>query len=376
MLRAEPNNTPWNFAMRIVKADVLPLKIPFTDGGSGKGLMPSRWDALDVVLLRLETEDGVVGWGDAFCYFHRATAATALREMVLPQVVGKDVEDIPAFTRAVQRRLHLFGRYGVTMFAISALDIALWDLAAKRAGVPLAELIGGIQRSAFPVYASLVRYGDPDLVERFARQAAGEGYAAIKLHEITLETIEAGRRGAGSLRLASDINCNWSLEAARAILPQMKALDLHWIEEPVFPCDDESVLGALEQEFGIAIASGENACTAIEFARTAPAIRFLQPSVTKVGGVTEFLDVCRVVEAAGKTVMPHCPYFGPGYWATAQIMAAKPETGMFEFLYIEPAAWLDPSIPLPQDGLVALPDKPGLGFDPDLEVLERFKVDA
>lgn len=360
--------------MRIAKADVIPLQIPFSDGGSGSGLMPSRWTALDLVLLRLETEDGLVGWGDAFCYFHRATATSALREMVLPQVLGQEVEDVASFTRGIQQRLHLFGRYGITMFAISALDIALWDLAAKRQNQPLAALLGGMTRTSLPTYASLVRYGTPELVERFAGKAADEGYPAIKLHEITFDAIAAGRHGAGSLPMATDVNCNWSLDHARSILPDLQALDLYWVEEPVFPCDDERTLGALERDFGIPIASGENACTSVEFARTAPAIRYLQPSVTKVGGVSEFLAVCDLVAAAGKTVMPHCPYFGPGYWASAQIMAARPETEMFEYLYIEPEAWLDPSIPLPKDGQITVPDKPGIGFDPDPSILERYRV--
>ena len=362
--------------MRIAKADVIPLQVPFSGGGAGTGLMPSQWTALDMVLLRLESEDGLVGWGDAFCYFHRTTAATALRDMVAPLVVGQEVEDVRGFTKGIQRKLHLFGRYGVTMFAISALDIALWDLAAKRANQPLAGLIGGLTRTSLPTYASLVRYGDPDLVARFSRKAADEGYPAIKLHEITREAITAGRHGAGPLPVATDVNCNWSLEEARAILTDLKPLDLYWVEEPVFPCDDEKTLAALETEFGIAIASGENACTAVEFARTAPAIRYLQPSVTKVGGVTEVLEVCDVVTAAGKTVMPHCPYFGPGYWASAQLMAARPDTEMFEFLYIEPEAWLDPSIPLPKDGSIAVPDRPGIGFDPDPAILERYCVDG
>lgn len=360
--------------MKIVKADVISLRIPFTDGGTGRGLMPNIWNALDMALLRLETEDGHVGWGEGFCYFHPETGATAIREMIVPLVLGATIEDIPDFTRSVQQRLHLFGRYGITMFAISALDIALWDLAAKRQDVPLAELIGGIKRDSFPAYASLVRYGDPMLVEKFARMAVDEGYAAIKLHEITLETIAAGRKGAGDVLLSSDINCNWSMDEAEAILPQLKELDLYWVEEPVFPSDNALVLADLQTRFGISIASGENLCTAIEFARIAPAIRFLQPSVTKVGGITEFLECCDVVERAGAIVMPHSPYFGPGYWATAHIMAARPELEMFEFLYIQPDAWLDPDIPLPKDGKIKLPDRPGLGFDPASEFIERFRV--
>ena len=361
--------------MRIAKADILPLRIPFKDGSAGTGLMPTAWTHLNVVLLRLETDDGVVGWGDGFCYVGQRTLISCLREMVLPHVVGQDIGDIPGFNGTLQHRLHLHGRYGITIFAISAVDIALWDIAGKMAGKPVAELLGGAKRRELPAYASLVRYGDPALVESYARKAVDEGYAAVKLHEIALDAIEAGRAGVGDdIALATDVNCNWSLEESHELMPQMKRLDLYWVEEPVFPPDDAETLGMLEQQYGIAIASGENACTAAEFARTIPAITFTQPSVTKVGGVSEMAAVCDLAGAQGKQVMPHSPYFGPGYWATVQVMAAKANCKLFEFLYIEPDVWLSSEIPLPNGGVVRVPDAPGIGFEPDPAVLEGYAV--
>ena len=359
--------------MRITSADVIPLRIPFTDGGSGTGLMPTKWTHLDMALLRLETEDGIVGWGDGFAYSSLTTTVAALNDMVLPLVIGQTIDDISAFNRHLQQKLHLHGRYGITTFAISAVDIALWDIAAKQKGVPLYELLGGRQRESLSAYASLVRYGDPNLVRSFAEKAVSEGYQTVKLHEITLPTIEAGREAVGDgVKLTTDVNCNWSPDDAETLIPEMKRLGLYWVEEPLFPPDDEDALSALEQRYGVAIASGENACTAVEFARTIPKITFAQPSVTKVGGVSEFLAVCDLAEKQGKTLMPHAPYFGPGYWATVQLMAAEPATGLLECLYIEPEAWLDPDIPLPKDGEVQILNRPGLGFEPDPELLERF----
>ncbi|MEZ5932033.1 MAG: mandelate racemase/muconate lactonizing enzyme family protein [Alphaproteobacteria bacterium] len=357
----------------ITSAEVLPLRIPFVDGSSGTGLMPTQWTRLDVALVRLETADGLVGWGEGFSYACRTATVAALRDMVFPQVVGQEIDDIPAFNRRLQQRLHLHGRYGITMFAISAVDIALWDIAAKQKGVSLAEHLGGRGKSALPAYASLVRYGDPSAVRAFAEKAVGEGYETVKLHEIALEAIEAGRAGVGAdVRLVTDVNCNWSIEEAEALMPEMKRLGLYWVEEPIFPPDDAGLLGDLERRHGVPIASGENACTAVEFARTVPEITFVQPSVTKVGGVSEFLAVCDLAEAAGKSVMPHAPYFVPGYWASAQLMAARPVAELFEYLYIEPEAWLDPAIPLPKNGRLAVPDRPGLGFEPDPEILKRY----
>ena len=361
--------------MKIKSVDVIPLQIPFEDGSAGVGLMPSKWTKLDVALVRLETDDGTVGWGDGFAYVCRTATVAAIQDMVAPLVVGVEIDDIAAFNRHLQQRLHLHGRYGITMFAISAIDIALWDIAAKQAGVSLAHLLGGASRKRLPAYTSLVRYSDPELVRAFTAKAVSEGFATVKLHEIALDAIEAGRAGAGdTVKLVTDVNCNWSLEEAHKMMPHMQRLGLYWVEEPTFPPDDAATLGALQRQYGVAIASGENACTAVEFARTAAQIRFLQPSVIKVGGVTEFLAVCDLAAEHGAVVMPHAPYFGPGYWASVQLMAAREICEQFELFYIRPEAYLDPAIPLPVDGQISVPDRPGIGFEPDPALIEKYAV--
>ena len=361
--------------MKIKSAEVIPLRIPFEDGSSGTGLMPTKWTHLDIALVRLETDDGIVGWGDGFAYSCRRSTIAAIEDLVFPQLLDREITDIVSFNRELQQRLHLHGRYGITIFAISAVDIALWDIAAKQEGAPLAELLGGRHRDTLPAYASLMRYGVPEDVARFTARSASEGYKTVKLHEIALDCIEAGREAAGAdINLVTDVNCNWSRETTAEMMPHMKRLGLYWVEEPVFPPDDADVLAAIEQAFGVPIASGENACTHVEFARTIPKITYTQPSVIKVGGVSEFMGVCYLATTAGKTLMPHAPYFGPGYWATLQLMSAQTHCELFEFLYIEPEAWLDPSIPVPEGGVVRVPEKPGLGFEPDEGVIARYRV--
>jgi L-alanine-DL-glutamate epimerase-like enolase superfamily enzyme len=359
---------------RIKSVEPIVLKIPFDDGSAGTGIMPVKWTSLDYVLVRVETDDGLVGWGDAFGYFCASAVAAVLRDMVAPIVVGQDARDPAALNDMLQRRLHLHGRYGLTIFAISGLDIALWDIAGKRAGVSVARLIGGRKRDTVPAYASLMRYGDPGLVERFSAKAAAEGFADIKLHEITRETIGAGRKGAGpKVRLTTDINCNWSVAETEAIMPFLKEIELYWLEEPIFPPEDWAALKALSR-FGIAISAGENACTAMEFSRLIDAVTYCQPSVTKVGGITEFAKVCDLAAVAGRTVMPHSPYFGPGYWATLQLAAARKEAGLFEYLYISQEAVIDETMPRPKRGVLAIPDLPGIGCTPDPKVIARYRI--
>ncbi len=359
---------------RITSVEPIVLKIPFSDGGAGVGIMPNKWTSLEFVLVKVTTDDGLVGWGEGFAYFCAAPLAAAVRDMVAPVVVGQNADDPAAINRALQHRLHLHGRYGITIFAISGLDIALWDLAGKRAGKSVAHLIGGRKRESITAYASLMRYGDPALVEKFSAKAAGEGFADVKLHEIARDTIGAGRKGAGpKVRLTTDINCNWSIAETEAIMPFLKEIDLFWLEEPIFPPEDWDALKALGR-FGISISAGENACTAMEFRHLVQAVTYPQPSVTKVGGITEAIAVCDLAVRAGKTVMPHSPYFGPGYWATLQLAAARPEMALFEYLYIDMEAIIDESMPRPQKGQLAIPDRPGIGCTPDPKVIERYRV--
>ncbi len=361
--------------MKVASIEPVLLSIPFEDGGSGMGITPGRWHTLDTVLVKVTADNGLVGWGEAFGYFcHRAVAAM-VRDLVGPPLVGRVIDDIPALNLELQQRLCLFGRYGVTLFALSGIDMALWDLQAKAAGVDLATLVAGRRcRESVPAYASLVRYGRSDLVSRFSEQAAREGYGSVKLHEITMPEIRAGRAAIDpSMSFTVDVNCNWSEAFAASVIPELKALDTLWLEEPIFPPEDWDALRRLGA-LGLDMAAGENACTAQEFGHLAQAVRYPQPSITKVGGVSEFLRVAAILRGRGQSIMAHSPYFGPGYYATLQMAAALPEFGLFEHLYVQPQAWFGGEPLAPQGGRVAIPDRPGIGFEPDPEVLRRFAV--
>ena len=363
--------------MQITRAEVIRLKVPFSDPGKGEGLFPGTWNALDFVLLRLETDSGLVGWGEAFSYFCASAVEALTRDTVAPLLVGRDPRDPEPILAELRQKLHIIGRYGITMFGISAADIALWDLAAKAEGVSLAEHLGGRRRADVPAYASLIRYADSALVGEVAARAAGEGYGMSKLHEIALEHIQAGRAAIGpGIAMTNDVNCNWTTEQTLDWAADLRALDLTWLEEPIFPPEDFATLARLRRETGLPIATGENACTAYQFAEMirAGAADYLQPSVTKVGGISETLAVREAAARAGVRVAQHAPYFGPGYLATLQLQAAAAEEEPFEYLYIDREAELFRRMPLPERGRVAIPEGPGLGLDPDPEIIARYRV--
>ena len=190
------------------------IRIPYDAGVASFRQGASAIAALEIVLVEVSTDAGVTGWGDAFAYVSPRTTRMAVEEMIAPQARGLEVPDaagIPAFMEQVQRNLHLFGRYGITMFAISGLDIALWDIAAKVKGVPLHRLIGDIKRTRIPAYASLLRIGKPELIAGECRTARQLGYTAIKLHETTTPAVFAAREAIGAgIPLMVDMNCPMS----------------------------------------------------------------------------------------------------------------------------------------------------------------------
>ena len=365
--------------MKIVSVDAIELEMPFGRGvpiGDDVGFL--NWDKLDFCLIRVDTDAGITGWGDAFAFQCRRPVAEAVRTMIAPRVIGRDAADIVAISHDLQQALHLFGRYGLTMFAISGLDIALWDIAGKAAGLPLHRLLGSAGTRPVPAYASLFRYENPELVADRVRHARNLGYLYIKLHEIGIDEVAAARNAAGQdIPIMVDVNCPWSPEQALVMTRAFASYDIHWIEEPINPPEHFSALAQLRHRAGVAVAAGENACTAQEFNTmiSAGAVDYAQPSVTKVGGISEFRKIATLCELGAVQIMPHSPYFGPGFLATLHLAQALPHPGMIERVFIEPEASLYPAgTHDPVDGMFGAPDGPGLGLEPDIGVIERYRV--
>jgi L-alanine-DL-glutamate epimerase-like enolase superfamily enzyme len=356
------------------------LRIPYDAGPAAFRQGASAISALDMVVVEVTTDTGLTGWGDAFAYVCPRTTCSAIEEMIAPQARGQEVpkpEKIPDLMEQIQRNLHLFGRYGITMFAISGLDIALWDLAAKIKGVPLHQLIGGAKRTKIPAYASLLRIGKPDAIAGECRTARQLGYSAIKLHETTVPAVAAAREAIGpGVPLMVDMNCPLSGSDAIAFAHACRDAAPMFLEEPVWPPEDFATLAEVRKQGGLDIAAGENACTSYQFREMmkAGAVSHAQPSVIKVGGVTEFLKVAAIGDKHGVNIIPHSPYFGPGFLATLQLMSVRNE-GYIEVFYMKRAACLwRGRINADANGDVAVPQGPGLGYEPDPNVMQQYRV--
>ena len=164
--------------LKITGVEAVALSIPFQYGAEGWKLGSGGWKALDFCLVRVDTDAGLVGWGEAFSYSCRRAVAAAVSDMIAPLVLGRNPADIAGLHAEIQKRLHIFGRFGITAFALSGLDIALWDIAGKVAQKPLHALLGGARRERLACYASLLRYADAGLITQYCKRALDDGYRA------------------------------------------------------------------------------------------------------------------------------------------------------------------------------------------------------
>ena len=362
--------------MKITSVEAIPLRYPFRHGGPPSGWGGGAWTEMRTLLVRVETDSGLTGWGEAFGYNAIPATRAALETMVAPLAVGRDATAIAPLMRDLQRDLHIFGRYGVTIFALSGLDIALWDIAGKAAGAPLSRLAGGAARESVPAYASLLKYGDPALVARLTGEALEAGYESIKLHESTVAPVAAARKTAGEdVPVMLDVNCVWSPKEARRMAEDMDEYALHWLEEPLWPPENFEALAELRASCATPVASGENACTSWQFAAAldAGAVDYAQPSVTKAGGVSEFLKIAALAAHANVSLAPHSPYFGPGLLATLQLLAADDSVEAIERFYIALDNDLYGGALTPENGAIAVPDGPGLGLEPDPAFIGKWR---
>jgi L-alanine-DL-glutamate epimerase-like enolase superfamily enzyme len=362
--------------MKITAISTILIHIPYEAGAPTK-LAGQNWSRMAILLVRLDTDAGVTGWGEAFGHAIAPATKATLDTMVAAHFIGRDPTDVETLMAEMFQRLHIFGRNGSVVYALSAIDIALWDIAGKRAGQPIHKLLGAGPPGERAAYASLLRYGEPDVVGRMAAQAAAEGYRFIKLHEIAVPQVKAGRDAIGpDIALMCDTNCPWTVPQAIEMANAFKPFNLYWLEEPVWPPEDHAGLARVRKT-GVPIAAGENAAGLHDFRHMfeAGALDIAQPSMTKIGGIGEMRKIAALAQASGVRLVPHCAYFGPGFLASLHFAATLAPGTPFERLYVKLEAspfgpWLDA-----KGGKLKVPDGPGLGCDPDMAVVERYRTE-
>jgi L-alanine-DL-glutamate epimerase-like enolase superfamily enzyme len=351
----------------IDRIEPIALELPRSAGG-----------ALHLVLCKVTTRSGLVGYGECLCLrpaMQRSLGA-AIRDAIAPLFLGKSAEQRERLNVEARLRLAAFGRSGTNINALAAVDMALWDIAGKAAGRSLSDLLGGARRGRVPVMASLDRYNDAAKVTARIERALEARVAAVKVHEFDLGIIETARKLIGpQMPFVADCNNAHTLADVEKNLARWQALDLLWLEDPVWP--PEAMLGAMlasPQLPGIVVGQGADLGSAEQLAVYArPPIGVLQPDICMIGGVSENRRAVALLAPLGVSIAPHTPFIGPAGLATLHFLATMKDTAWYAVIEAEPHMDMygDSGLTRWQPDL-AVPTAPGLGFDPDPAFLKRY----
>ena len=322
--------------MKIVEIKAFPTSFP-VEGGPTLGI--GRAVKRDAVVVKVVTEDGIVGWGES--HHGRAhTAVAALIETTLRQLVlGMSAADcVGVWAKIYKYQLGSHGMGAGTAMAMSGIDMALWDIRAKAAGWPLYRLLGGAARPV-PAYAGGVALGyqPPARLMDEAAPLVGAGYKAVKLRvgdtvRADVERMEAVRNAFGDeLAILTDANTGYRVDDVRRVMPTMDALEIGWLEEP-FPAHDHFAYAQAKGFGRTPLAAGENHYTRFEFTRVLEdrAITVWQPDLSKCGGITEALRIAAMASAWKIPVHPHSSMTGINQAASIHLLAAIDNGGYFE----------------------------------------------
>jgi D-galactarolactone cycloisomerase len=359
--------------MRIVDIKATASSFPLPQDGAvrvGIGRMVKR----DIVLVKVTTDDGLVGWGES--HHGRAPGAvahlvnTTLRGLVL----GMEASDVAGvWARIYKMQLGSHGMGAGTAIAMSGIDMALWDIRAKAAGWPLYKMLGGGAR-AIPAYAGGVSLGyqEPGSLIDEIRPHLDRGYKAIKLRvgdspARDIERATAVRKAFGDgLELLADANTGCTVEDARRLMPGLEANGVAWLEEP-FPAHDHRSY-AIARGFGrIPLAAGENHYTRFEFHRLIEdgAITILQPDLSKTGGITEGLRIAALASAWKLPIHPHTSISALNMAATVHFLCAIDNGGYFSRINPYRDRLGTKPFEIDKDGNVRPLEKPGIGIEVD-----------
>ena len=269
------------------------------------------------LVVEIFTDDGHIGIGNA------ALAPQATKRVIdlylKPLLIGKDPWDLEFLWQHMYRKTMAFGRKGIGMAAISALDIALWDLLGKSAKQPVYRLLGGRTKTRIPVYASRLYSVEPAELAAEAQRYKDAGYKAMKLRfgwgptdgaagmQGNLGLVRTVRETVGDgIDVMADAYMGWTLDYAKRMLPLLEPFHLRWLEEPVIP-DDVRGYAELKSQGRIPIAGGEHEFTLYGFRDLleAGAVDYIQFDTNRVGGITQARKIAALAEAHSVPVIPH-----------------------------------------------------------------------
>jgi L-rhamnonate dehydratase len=341
------------------------------------------------LICEVMTDSGLVGVGNAA--LSPLITKQVIDTYLAPLLIGHDPWDVEFLWQHMYRKTMAFGRKGVGMVAISAVDIALWDLMAKSAKQPVYRLLGGRTKPRIPVYASRLYSTPLDELAAESAKYAREGYKAMKLRfgwgptdgaegmHKNVALVRTVRETVGEgVDVMADAYMGWNLDYAKRMLPLLEPFNLRWLEEAVIP-DDIHGYAELRRRTSIPIAGGEHEFTIYGFRELleARAVDYIQFDTNRVGGLTQARKIAAMAESYSIPVIPHA-----GQMHNYHIVMASLNSPMAEFfppvdveVGNELFWYIFKGEPVPNDGFIDLDENtPGLGLTVDEAALGKFSV--
>jgi L-alanine-DL-glutamate epimerase-like enolase superfamily enzyme len=349
----------------------IPLPVALSDSTHG------TMTHFELITVRLRARDGTEGLGYTYTVGTGGAAVRALIERDLaPVVLGADTDRIEALWKRMWWHAHYGGRGGLVSLAVSAVDIALWDMKARRQRTPLWRLLGG-HDPRVPCYAGGIDLDFPlDRLLAQTDQNLARGFRAIKMKvgrpRLTddVARVEAMRRHLGpDVPLMVDANMRWSADEAIRAARALRDLDVYWLEEPTLP-DDVGGHARIVREGGLPVAAGENLHTLHEFTHliAAGGVTFPEPDVTNCGGVTVFLKIAHLAEAFNLPLTSH-----GAHDLTVHLLAAISNRSYLEAHGFGLDRYLGSPLRI-EAGMAVAPEDPGHGIELDWEALEALRA--
>ncbi|MEM1517582.1 MAG: mandelate racemase/muconate lactonizing enzyme family protein [Nitrososphaerota archaeon] len=374
--------------MKIKNVRLIPLMTKEESISAGPG----------AALIEVETDEGITGIGETCIHSERGEAAVAAQKIVevgfKPLLVGEDPLDIQRLWHKLYSYCEWYGRAGVSIYALSGIDVALWDICGKALGVPIYTLLGGKFRDKIPVYASLLfDMDDPEGTARMGKEYVKQGYKAVKYGwgktrerafgmnpDKDEEMIRTIREVLGpQIQIMVDVGRFVNLTPAQAIklAKRLEKYNIFWLEEPLPP---EDVIGykLLSNAVDVYIAAGESEYNIQGFKEyiTKRAVDIIQPDVTKAGGLTIVRKIVDLCEAWNLLMVPHGFSSVVNVAANLQLVASMPRAFILEYRRT-PSPLISRLAKKPlvyEDGHLKIPSEPGLGIEIDYSVVEECEI--
>ena len=364
-----------------------PMDILAGVGESGDSMASFRFH--EWLVVEVECDNGLVGIGNAA--LAPTIAQKIVQQYLAPLVIGSDPWDYELLWQRMYRSTMAWGRKGIAMAAISAVDIAMWDILGKATGQPVFKLLGGRLKNRIPVYASKL-YSQP--LEKLAAEAEGylqQGFQAMKMRfgwgpadgsqgmQRNVELVKTVRETVGyDIGIMAEAYMGWTFEYARRMLPLLAPYNLQWLEEPVIP-DHINNYADLRKIGGVPIAGGEHEFTLHGFQQLleAGAVDVIQYDTNRVGGITAARKINALATAYGIPVVPHA-----GQMHNYHLVMSELNCPMAEYFPVhgveignELFYYLFDGDPEPQDGFLDLADNiPGLGVTVSSKQIAQFEI--